>query len=672
MKKIMMSAAVLALLATGCQNEVLVEQSQPQEGQLFTLEVGRGFESRTVLSGNDTYWSEDDAIYVSGVNGKVNGELKFAGYGATKSIAKFSGYITGGEPSKLEHIVFPAPKDGIIDMSARTLGKLDAPMIGTIANGAVEDLFNVGGLLTFKVEGGKGNSYGLNAIDDNGNNMTGGYYQFDPSEGTLKYIPGNNVVTIQVNEDDCVFVPVATTTAPTTGDDNSTVLVDVEVINTINDGVIKETSSSIKVENGKVFGDDPTEDTSALEFPTISEDKADTKWYNSTKTEFEIFTDKQLVGFAKIVYEGADSFEGKTIKLMGDIDLSDNKWVPVGTSDRKFAGTFDGNGKTISNMTIEAEYAAFIAYTDNNASIKNITFENVNINSTKYAAGVVCNVGSNNTFESIEVSGKITATSYAAGVIFDAIGVKIKNCKNEADITSNRAGGIAAWLEGANVLEDVENTGDIIGNTGAGGITCRISGSIINAVNRGNIVANGTEPAGGIAQVQLSATTYKYCFNYGNVTTTADNANSSAAGILGHTPSSKATFNYCANNGTIIAEKAGAAGIGYGLYGNVNATYCYNAGTISAANYAGAISPKGHFSGDTTAKYCINYGTITGADKKVYLAASKNTDCYYLKGNKLYVVAGNEITTEAALQVLNGGENNDFFDIENGKIVVKK
>ena len=83
MKKIMMSAAVLALLATGCQNEVLVEQSQPQEGQLFTLEVGRGFESRTVLGETDangktpTWWSEDDAIYVSGADGKVSGVLKF-------------------------------------------------------------------------------------------------------------------------------------------------------------------------------------------------------------------------------------------------------------------------------------------------------------------------------------------------------------------------------------------------------------------------------------------------------------------------------------------------------------------------------------------------------------------------------------------------------------------
>ena len=150
MKKIMMSAAVLALLATGCQNEVLVEQSEQQKGQLFTLEVGRGFESRTVLGETDangitpTWWSEDDAIYVSGADGKVSGVLKFVGYGQNKSIATFSGYVTGGQPTELEHIVFPVPEGGkTINMADRTSGKLDAPMIGTINGGTVETLKNV-------------------------------------------------------------------------------------------------------------------------------------------------------------------------------------------------------------------------------------------------------------------------------------------------------------------------------------------------------------------------------------------------------------------------------------------------------------------------------------------------------------------------------------------------
>ena len=61
MRKTLIGAAVMALFATGCQNEVLIEKEQVQ-GELFTLEVNKGMNSRTVLNGNATWWSENDKI----------------------------------------------------------------------------------------------------------------------------------------------------------------------------------------------------------------------------------------------------------------------------------------------------------------------------------------------------------------------------------------------------------------------------------------------------------------------------------------------------------------------------------------------------------------------------------------------------------------------------------
>ena len=210
MKKIMMSAAVLALLATGCQNEVLEEQSQPQEGQLFTLEVGRGISSRTEMGDNKaTNWSTDDAIFVSGENGGVHGVLKFVGYGENKSVATFSGYISGGQPSKLKHIVFPAPVDGKIDMSKRNPEKLDAPMIGTIGNGTVQTLNNVGGILAITTGANKDEVLGFKATSATVN-MTGGSYKFNPVTGTLEYIPADKIALVQVAEDGVAYIPVAT------------------------------------------------------------------------------------------------------------------------------------------------------------------------------------------------------------------------------------------------------------------------------------------------------------------------------------------------------------------------------------------------------------------------------------------------------------------------------
>lgn len=57
-----------------------------------------------------------------------------------------------------------------------------------------------------------------------------------------------------------------------------------------------------------------------------------------------------LVSFANQVNAG-DSFAGSTVTLAADLNMDNVSWVPVGTKDNPFAGTFNGNGKTISNLT---------------------------------------------------------------------------------------------------------------------------------------------------------------------------------------------------------------------------------------------------------------------------------------------------------------------------------
>ena len=84
----------------------------------------------------------------------------------------------------------------------------------------------------------------------------------------------------------------------------------------------------------------------------------------------------------------ADDLSGKTILLEEDIDLNNELWTPIGTADNLFDGTLDGNGKTIYNLSVGGDNAALIAYADAGAVVKNLTLENVDINSTKYAAAV--------------------------------------------------------------------------------------------------------------------------------------------------------------------------------------------------------------------------------------------------------------------------------------------
>ena len=341
MKKIMMGAAVLALLATGCQNETLVEQSQSQEGQLFTLEVSKGVSSRTELGKNNaTNWSTDDAIYVSGEAGGVRGVLQFAGFvDGNKSKALFKGYIFGGQPSKLQHIVFPAPVDGKIDMSKRNPGKLDAPMIGTInPNGTVQTLNNVGGLLAFKMIGGEGNVYGVSATAGT-NNMTGGYYTFNAENGTLDYNPVNNVTPAMVMEDGYVYVPVATTTDQTDGTSAETETVDVTVTNLETESTVIE-GNDVEITSGEIMGDEEGEDTGLDTGVIEGEEGAVAGTIVSTLAELET-----------AIKNGENVVFANDIKGDLTIEQKPNVQIAINGNNKKFFGAIIVNGGSARHET---------------------------------------------------------------------------------------------------------------------------------------------------------------------------------------------------------------------------------------------------------------------------------------------------------------------------------
>ena len=75
----------------------------------------------------------------------------------------------------------------------------------------------------------------------------------------------------------------------------------------------------------------------------------DTSWYNDTATEFYIKNGNELAGISKLAGEG-ETFKDKKITLTDNIDLGNEKWVPI----KSFEGEFDGNGKTISGLRLDS------------------------------------------------------------------------------------------------------------------------------------------------------------------------------------------------------------------------------------------------------------------------------------------------------------------------------
>lgn len=113
------------------------------------------------------------------------------------------------------------------------------------------------------------------------------------------------------------------------------------------------------------------------------------QWDPTFNDIYVIATADDLLDFATWVNGGSTSI--KAI-LAGDIDMSGKTWIPIGTSSNPFIGVFDGNGYTVSNLTMadnaSYDYAGLFGYAKN-ATIQNVIAKNVTLYA-KYPMGAVC------------------------------------------------------------------------------------------------------------------------------------------------------------------------------------------------------------------------------------------------------------------------------------------
>ncbi len=231
---------------------------------------------------------------------------------------------------------------------------------------------------------------------------------------------------------------------------------------------------------------------------------AETSWYNTTDTYYELSTPEQFAGFAKIVsgtVDGiaADSFAGKTVLLMTDLDLGSQPWTAVGLySSNPFAGTFDGNGKKISNFCIGSTSANYTGalFSYNTGVIANLTID----------------------------SGSVTANHGYAGAFIARNDGSLVNCLNKADITSSnvRVGGLVGYNSNGAFIIGCANMGSVTSSSTStsayvGGIAAYGYGTIGNCYNSGDVTSTDNKNRlGGIAGIVNSTTIYN-CYNSGRV-----------------------------------------------------------------------------------------------------------------------------------------------------------
>ena len=168
----------------------------------------------------------------------------------------------------------------------------------------------------------------------------------------------------------------------------------------------------------------------------------------------------ELVYFAKSVNVDNKTYAGKTVKLTADIDLTGKKWIPVGqTGATQFQGIFDGQNKTIKNMTVnnpsesENVSSGFFGWIENTTGVvvKNVKFDNAKVTGSHYV-GVVTG------YLSGTVSGCEVKNSTVIGI----------NMNGEAN--GDKIGGIVGYVNDGSVTDNSVMNSTVSGNRDIGGI----------------------------------------------------------------------------------------------------------------------------------------------------------------------------------------------------------
>ena len=256
-----------------------------------------------------------------------------------------------------------------------------------------------------------------------------------------------------------------------------------------------------------------------------------------------------------------DGFQGKTVKLIEDIDLQGQNWTPIGNEDVVFEGTFDGNGKTIKNLNITyTEPAYFIGFFGcvEGATIKNVTFENaiVNVPSDDSNSGghiaAIAGYAVNTTFEKIEVKGDVKVESS-----FD---------KNAASRVAVVAGGnYGGKVEMKNVVINANADSYVKANNCVGALAGQLQGEVLFENCSSNIDVTGYKFfAGGIIGLAPRVGQFTDCATSGNVAITngrAGNANDlyrvgAIAGGWDDNTTTMLTLTNCSYTGQISGKDA--------------------------------------------------------------------------------------------------------------------
>ena len=282
--------------------------------------------------------------------------------------------------------------------------------------------------------------------------------------------------------------------------------------------------------------------------------------------------------------------------LMSDISLKaysgSTGWTPIGNDTDMFDGYFNGNGKTITNLTINDPGGI--------------------------SSGLFGYVGPSGKIENLSVKSSDFGID---GLLF--------------------IGGIAGVNEG--LINDCIFDGNISGVMAAGGLVGGNYGTIKNSNTSGVIFSNGDGVGGFVGE---NEGTIEYCFS----TTSITGISAHASGFAGYNIPG-AFIKYCFSTGSVNGSSKTGGFVGT----NENATieYCYSTGSVNSTlfYYAGGFAGSNELSG--TIRSCYSTGSVNGVNNTggfIGLNDGSNIQLCYSTGS----VNGTALTSGFASEIASG------------------
>ena len=408
---------------------------------------------------------------------------------------------------------------------------------------------------------------------------------------------------------------------------------------------------------------------------------ADGAWDGSIATAFAGGTGTesdpyQIVNGAELAYlassvNSGETYTGKNFVLTSNIDLNGLPWTPIGNSFsdallegsnyRIFAGNFDGNGYTISNVSIGSETApleadVFGLFGATAGKISNLNLDTVSIHGIAKIASIGAVIGFAGGL--VGYSGGYIENCHVTGLTMDM------SAPSNVYAAAYCVGGLVGVLDETQLINE-----------------CSVSGSITEKAGKGSI--------GGLIGELGKAAKITYSRSDVTVNVKADSRGGANVGGFigkgnGKTDAERIIRNcYATGNVTGGAYTGGFAG---GLWG-LNIKNCYASGNVSQAaaamaSFVGTDASDPNYYGSITS--CFAIGSVTGSSPFRYAFAmqdatkrSEITNCYFAEENSSIknqnesaaAKPQEEMKTEDFAAALNNGDNSNGWSFVNGQVL---